>query len=104
MAEIAGPQTFCNLSALAPHFEHMRHTWLRFSGLLGAFVLVLALAAPAQADDVDWTAYIDTSQPARASSSRTPAKTSRAKVAKRAGKKLARAKVKARSKKKKARR
>ena len=79
----------------------MRHSWLKFPGLLGAFVLVLALAAPAHA--VDWSAYIDHS-PARATPTQAPAKTSRAKVAKRGSKKVAKAKVKARVKKKKARR
>jgi hypothetical protein len=84
----------------------MRHSWLKLPGLLGALIVVLALVAPAQASgDVDWTAYIDTSQPTRASST-APAKTSRAKVTKRGGKKVAKAKtkVKARAKKKKARR
>lgn len=74
----------------------MRHSWLKFPGLLGAFVLVLALAAPAHA--VDWSAYIDHSAPARAASTQAPAKTSRAKVGKRGSKKIAKAKSKSKSK------
>lgn len=75
----------------------MRNSWLRFPGLLGAFVIMLALVAPARAD-VDWSAYIDHS--ARTTPAATPAKTSRAKVSKRTTKKIAKAKVKARAKKK----
>lgn len=74
----------------------MRHSWLKFPGLLGAFVLVLALAAPAHA--VDWSAYIDHSAPARATSTQAPAKASRTKVAKRGNKKVAKAKAKSKSK------
>ncbi len=77
----------------------MRHSPLRFPGLLGAVVIMLALHAPAHAGTVDWSSYIDHSAPAKAApATAAPAKASRAKVS-RASKKIARAKVKARPKK-----
>lgn len=63
-------------------------------------MIVLALVAPASAD-VDWSAYIDHS--ARTTPAAAPAKTSRAKISKRATKKVAKAKIKARTKSKKTR-
>lgn len=70
----------------------MRHSWVRF---LGAFVVILALAAPAHA--VDWSAYIDNT-PSRATPASAPAKTSRTKASKRSTKKVAKAKAKSKSK------
>lgn len=86
----------------------MGHSWLRFPGLLGVFVLMMALAAPAQAD-VDWSQYIDRDAkptPRDGSFANAPAKaqTTRPTRARPAKKKVAKAKVKARSKAKRARR
>lgn len=72
--------------------------------MFGAVVIMLALVAAPASADVDWSAYIDHSAPARATPTKAPAKAPRAKTAKRSSKKIAKAKVKARSKAKKTRR